>query len=243
MTAREKLIFALDVDDFKTACQWVDRLHQDVGLFKVGKQLFTRCGPEVVRMINARGCKVFLDLKYHDIPNTVAKAAVEACRLGVGMFNVHALGGSEMMRQAVAEVDEYCRVAGVERPIMLAVTILTSSTETTLREIGITEPVEVIVPRLAKLAQDAGFDGVVASPLEIELIRAACGADFAIVTPGVRPATAALDDQKRIMTPGAAIQAGATALVIGRPISAATNPQAAAEAILAEIEAALPTES
>ncbi len=242
MTAREKLIFALDVDDFETACQWVDRLHQDVGLFKVGKQLFTRCGPEVVRMINARGCKVFLDLKYHDIPNTVAKAAVEACRLGVGMFNVHALGGSEMMRQAVAEVDEYCRVAGVERPIMLAVTILTSSTETTLREIGITEPVEVIVPRLAKLAQDAGFDGVVASPLEIELIRAACGADFAIVTPGVRPATAALDDQKRIMTPGAAIQAGATALVIGRPISAATDPQAAAGAILAEIEAALPTE-
>ena len=239
MTAKEKLIFALDVDDFEKAEQWVAKLHDHVGTFKVGKQLFTRCGPEVVRMITARGGQVFLDLKYHDIPNTVAKATVEACKLGVRMVNVHALGGADMMKQTVAEVDAYCESAGIVRPLLLAVTILTSSTEETLRGVGIEYPVEDMVVRLARLARDAGFDGVVASPREISLIREACGEDFAIVTPGVRPASASLDDQKRVMTPAEAIAAGATALVVGRPIAAATDPCRAATAILNEIDEAM----
>jgi orotidine-5'-phosphate decarboxylase len=207
--ARKKLIFALDFDAFAEAEKWVRLLCGQVGVFKVGKQLFTRCGPDVVRMVRAEGGEVFLDLKYHDIPNTVAMAGVEACRLGVRMFNVHALGGREMMAKTVAEVDARYARGSKERPLLLAVTILTSSSEETLREVGIERPVREMVPRLARLAQAAGMDGVVASPQEVDLIRAACGADFAIVTPGVRPASAALDDQKRVMTPGEAIAAGA----------------------------------
>lgn len=237
--AKERLIFALDVDSFACAESWVVKLKDNVGVFKVGKQLFTRCGPDVVKMIRHHGGEVFLDLKYHDIPNTVAKAAVEACKLGVKIFNVHALGGAEMMRQTVAEVESYCSKSGISRPTMLAVTILTSSTEETLRSVGIDRPVEEMVVRLAKLTRDAGFDGVVASPREAKLVRAACGAGFAIVTPGVRPAFATLDDQKRVTTPADAIEAGATALVIGRPISAAADPLDAAAKILAEIAAAL----
>ena len=237
--ARERLIFALDVDGFAAAKHWVEKLHENVGVFKVGKQLFTRCGPEVVKMVQSHGGEVFLDLKYHDIPNTVAKAAVEACKLGVKIFNVHALGGAEMMRKTVEDVDAYCASAGIDRPMMLAVTILTSSTEETLRAVGIDRPVAEMVPRIARLAKDAGFDGVVASPKEVTLIRAVCGDDFAIVTPGVRPTFAALDDQKRVTTPTEAITAGATALVIGRPISAASDPLEAAGKILTEIETAL----
>lgn len=237
--ARERLIFALDVDSFKEAQGWVKKLHSKVGLFKVGKQLFTRCGPEIIQMVQAEGGEVFLDLKYHDIPNTVAKAGVEACRLGAKMFNVHALGGLEMMQQTVAEVDAWCAANNAERPIMLAVTILTSSTEQTLQGVGIDRPVTDMVPRLAALAKEAGFDGVVASPKEVGLIRQACGEDFAIVTPGVRPAFASLDDQKRVTTPADAISGGANYLVIGRPISAAADPIVAADLILDEIEGAL----
>lgn len=237
--AKERLIFALDVDEFEAAESWVAQLHEKVGIFKVGKQLFTRCGPDVVRMITEQGGEVFLDLKYHDIPNTVANAVVEACKLGVKMVNVHALGGAEMMRKTAESVDAYCAASGASRPILLAVTILTSSTEETLRGVGIDRSVDEMVPRLARLAKDSGFDGVVASPREVELIRAACGDDFAIVTPGVRPSFAALDDQKRVTTPADAIKAGATALVVGRPISAADDPQGAATKILAEIESAL----
>ncbi len=236
---RERLIFALDVDEFSVAEKWVQQLHENVGLFKVGKQLFTRCGPAVIEMIQKHGSDVFLDLKYHDIPNTVAKAAVEACKLGVKIFNVHALGGAEMMRKTVAEVDAYCAATKAPKPQLLAVTILTSSTNETLREVGIDRPVEEMVVRLAKLTQAAGFDGVVASPKEAALIRAACGAGFAIVTPGVRPSFASLDDQKRVATPAEAIAAGATALVIGRPISNAADPLEAAGKILLEIEDAL----
>ena len=237
--AKKRIIFAMDVDDFSQAQDWVEQLHEKVGLFKIGKQLFTRCGPEVVRMVRERGGEVFLDLKYHDIPNTVAKAAVEACKLGVQMFNVHALGGLEMMQATVKEVSDYCTANSVERPILLAVTILTSSTDETLRKIGIERPVTEMVPRLAALAKEAGFDGVVASPQEVALIRAACGDDFYIVTPGVRPAFAALDDQKRVTTPAAAIAAGASHLVIGRPISAAADPQQAASLVLEEVAGAL----
>lgn len=239
LSAKERLIFALDVDNFEAARQWVEMLHENVGVFKIGKQLFTRCGPDVVKMVHEHGGEVFLDLKYHDIPNTVAKAAVEACRMGVKIFNVHALGGAEMMERTVAEVEAYCAEAGVEKPLMLAVTILTSSSQETLRQVGIDRPVEEMVVRLARLAKDSGFGGVVASAQEAAMIREACGEDFAIVTPGVRPAFAAADDQKRIMTPARAIAAGATSLVVGRPISAAADPKAAAGLILDEIEAAL----
>lgn len=190
-------------------------------------------------MIRAEGGEVFLDLKYHDIPNTVAMAGVEASRLGVRMFNVHALGGREMMNAAVSAVDRLYPRHSAGRPLLLAVTVLTSSTEETLRDVGIDHPVADMVPRLAKLARDAGMDGVVASPREVGLIRQACGSDFVIVTPGVRPAEASLDDQKRVMTPGEALSAGADFLVIGRPISAAADPVEAAERILAEMESAL----
>ncbi|HKK01404.1 MAG TPA: orotidine-5'-phosphate decarboxylase [Desulfuromonadales bacterium] len=237
--ARERLIFALDVDEFEEAERWVKLLHDRVGVFKVGKQLFTRCGPEVVHMVRGEGADVFLDLKYHDIPNTVAMSGVEAARLGVRMFNLHALGGRQMMERAVAELDRRWPKGSPERPLLLAVTILTSATSETLHEVGIDQPVEELVPRLARLAQQAGLDGVVASPKEVEAIRAVCGRDFAVVTPGVRPSFAALDDQKRVTTPAEAIAAGADYLVIGRPISAATDPVAAAEKILEEIAGAL----
>jgi len=236
--ARRKIIFALDVHEFSDVELWADRLAAHVGMFKVGKQLFTACGPAAVRMIQKYGGEVFLDLKYHDIPNTVAMACVEAAALGTQLFNLHALGGYEMMATTMAKLQQ--QFPDGNRGRVLAVTILTSSTETTLREIGIDHSVPEMVVRLAKLAQKAGLDGVVASPQEVGLIREACGRDFLIVTPGVRPAFAAADDQKRIMTPAEAVRAGADFLVIGRPIAAASDPVAAVEAIVAEIVAGCP---
>ena len=232
--AREKIIFALDVETMAAAERWVKLLAGRVGMFKVGKQLFTACGPDVVRMIRERGGEVFLDLKYHDIPNTVAMATVEAARLGAKLCNLHALGGLEMMATTAATLKKEC---GEKRPRVLAVTILTSSTEETLREVGIDRPVPEMVLRLAWLAKRAGIDGVVASPLETPMIREACGPDFLIVTPGVRPASSSANDQKRIMTPAEAVRAGADYLVIGRPIAAAPDPVAAVEAIVDEIAA------
>lgn len=237
--AKDRLIFALDVDSLDAASSWVEQLHEQVGVFKVGKQLFTKCGPEVVRLIQNGGGQVFLDLKYHDIPNTVAMAGLEALRLGVKIFNVHALGGYEMMARLVEEVDKVCPRGNPDRPILLAVTILTSSNEETLRGVGIDRPVEVMVPKLARLAKDAGMDGVVASPKEVAMIRDTCGEKFLIVTPGVRPSFASNDDQKRVTTPGDALRSGADYLVIGRPISAAENPAEAASLILAEMQNAL----
>jgi orotidine-5'-phosphate decarboxylase len=234
-TARQRLIFALDVDSFEEAQKWVSLLSGRVGVFKVGKQLFTRCGPDIVRMIRAAGGEVFLDLKFHDIPHTVAMAALEASRLDVKMFNVHALGGLAMMRRTVAAVRDRFAADPARRPLLLAVTLLTSSDEATLREIGIERPVEEMVVRLAGLAREAGMDGVVASPREVEAIRRACGRDFVIVTPGVRPAFAAADDQKRIATPGEAIAAGADYLVVGRPIAKAEDPVAAVGLIAQEM--------
>ena len=238
-SAKQRLIFALDVDNLEDARNWVAKLQGQVGVFKIGKQLFTRCGPEVVRLVQDGGCDVFLDLKYHDIPNTVAMAGLEAQRLGVRMFNVHALGGFEMMAKLVAEIDRVCPRGNPDRPILLAVTILTSSNEETLRRVGIDRPIQVMVAKLARLAKDAGMDGVVASPKEVGLIRDACGDGFLIVTPGVRPAFASQDDQKRVTTPGAALRSGADYLVIGRPISAAADPALAADMILQEMQQAL----
>lgn len=231
--ARSRILFALDVESFADAKHWVSVLSGHVGMFKVGKQLFTSHGPDVVRMVENFDGQVFLDLKYHDIPNTVAMASVEAARLGVKLFNLHALGGYEMMVRTVEALDK--EFSGKERAKVLAVTILTSSNEETLRQVGIEYPVREMVVRLAQLAQKAGIDGVVASPQEVELIRAACGSDFLVVTPGVRPAFASTDDQKRIMTPAEAVRAGADYLVIGRPISAAADPLKATEAIVEEI--------
>lgn len=231
--AREKIIFALDVNEFSDVERWASLIADRVGMFKVGKQLFTSCGPAAVRLIQKHGGEVFLDLKYHDIPNTVAMASLEAARMGVKLLNLHALGGYEMMAKTMETLDaEY---KGGERAKVLAVTILTSSTEETLRGVGIELPVPEMVVRLATLAKKAGIDGVVASPQEVTLIREACGPEFLIVTPGVRPSFAAADDQKRIMTPVEAVRAGSDYLVIGRPISAAPDPAVAAEAILTEI--------
>jgi len=231
--ARQKIIFALDVHGLDDIDRWADTLAGKVGMFKVGKELFTSCGPAAVKAVQRHGGQVFLDLKYHDIPNTVASAMCEAARLGVQMANLHALGGAEMMETAVSAVHK--EFSDAERPRLLAVTILTSSTVDTLRQVGIEHSVQDMVVRLARLAKASGMDGVVASPLEIGLIREACGPDFLIVTPGVRPPFAAIDDQKRIMTPAEAISSGADYLVIGRPIAKAEDPVQAAEWIVAEI--------
>lgn len=233
---RNPLVVALDVDSAQEALALVEQLRGVVGMFKVGKQLFTTAGPETVRQIIASGEKVFLDLKFHDIPNTVAKAGVEAARLGVSIFNVHTLGGSSMMQAVVKAVNETAEHERMARPLILGVTILTSHTQTSLSEVGITRSLEDEVVNLARLAEASGLDGVVASPLEITPIRRAVkNPDFVILTPGVRPAGAALNDQSRVMTPAEAIRAGSNFLVVGRPITAASDPSASARMILKEI--------
>ena len=236
--ARNKIIFALDVHGLNDIDRWADTLAGKVGMFKVGKELFTSCGPAAVKAVQRHGGQVFLDLKYHDIPNTVASAMLEAARLGVQLANLHALGGAEMMETAVNAVQR--EFSDAERPRLLAVTILTSSTVQTLRQVGIEHSVQDMVVRLARLAKESGMDGVVASPLEIGPIREACGPAFLIVTPGVRPSFAAVDDQKRIMTPAEAVSCGADYLVIGRPISKAADPAQATECIAAEITEGAP---
>lgn len=231
--AKNRIIFALDVDSLADIDCWSEKLSSRVGMFKVGKELFTSAGPAAVNAVKRHGGEVFLDLKYHDIPNTVAQAMLAAGRLGVKLANLHALGGAEMMEKASQAVRK--EFSEKERPRLLAVTILTSSTQETLKAVGIDHPLDQMVVRLAKLAKESGMDGVVASPLEIQAIRAACGPDFLIVTPGVRPSFAAVDDQKRIMTPAEAVKAGADYLVIGRPIAKAADPVKAAELIVDEI--------
>jgi orotidine-5'-phosphate decarboxylase len=227
---RERLIVALDVPTDADAVALVERLSGQVGMFKVGSQLFTAAGPRLVERIVGRGERVFLDLNFHDIPNTVAAAVASACRLGVSLATVHALAGSAAMAAAVK-----ARAASATR--LLAVTVLTSHDEATLAQVGIAGPMTDAVRRLALLARDSGLDGVVCSPLEIRLVREACGPALLIVTPGVRPAGAALGDQARAATPAAALGAGADYLVVGRPITAAADPAAAARAIVAEMRA------
>jgi orotidine-5'-phosphate decarboxylase len=234
---RERIIFALDVAHFSEGQRFVGLLKDRVGLFKVGKQLFTHAGPKVVDMIQQKGQRTFLDLKFHDIPNTVARASQEVTKLDVRMFNVHAMGGREMMIAAAQAARSTAKDLGIPKPMVLAVTVLTSLDNQALRETGIESPVEDQVVRLAHLAEEAGLDGVVASPREIPLIRETCGKDFVIVTPGVRPAETAMNDQKRVMTPRQAIEAGADYLVIGRPILLAKDPVEAVERIVEEIGA------
>ena len=231
------IVVALDVDTASQALSLVERLRGVVGMFKIGKQLFTAEGPDIVRKITSLGEKVFLDLKYHDIPNTVAKAGVEAARLGVSIFNLHALGGTKMMRTTVEAVTEAVERERITRPIILGVTVLTSHSQDSLSEIGIEMRIEDEVIRLARLCDESGIDGVVASPLEIAPIRKAVGNPaFVILTPGVRPAGSALDDQSRVMTPAQAIRSGANLIVVGRPIIAAVDPYIAAQKIFEEIE-------
>jgi orotidine-5'-phosphate decarboxylase len=231
MNARERLIVALDVPGEADATALVDRLAGRVGMFKVGSQLFTAAGPAFIRELAARGEKVFLDLKYHDIPNTVASAVSAASRLGVSLLTVHALGGQAMMEAAVGALP-----ALGER--LLAVTILTSHDAAGLATVGLEPEVAPNVQRLARLARAAKVDGVVASPHEVALIRQVCGRDFLVVTPGIRPAGARAGDQARAATPAAALAAGADFLVVGRPITEAPDPAASADAIVREMEAA-----
>ncbi|HWS54311.1 MAG TPA: orotidine-5'-phosphate decarboxylase, partial [Pyrinomonadaceae bacterium] len=234
ISAREKLIVALDVGTAAEARRAFAALRGEVGMFKVGSELFTSEGPGFVGELVGAGARVFLDLKFHDIPNTVAGAARAAVRLGVSLFNVHAAGGSEMMRRAAEATAEEATRLGSERPRLIAVTVLTSADAGLLAETGVAAPsVESQVARLARLTAGAGLDGVVASPRETAAIRRRCGADFAIVTPGIRGAAAGAErhDQARTMSPREAIAAGATYLVVGRPIIAAPDPVEAASAI------------
>jgi orotidine-5'-phosphate decarboxylase len=228
VSPKDRLIVALDVPEVDQARALAARLAGHVGVFKIGKQLFTAAGPAMVSELVASGSAVFLDLKYHDIPNTVAGASAAAARLGVALVTVHALGGRGMIAAAAQAV----RATATR---VLAVTILTSHDEATLEEIGVAGPVASAVERLALLARSAGAHGVVASPREIAAIRKACGPDFLIVTPGIRPIGARADDQSRIATPAAALAAGADYLVVGRPITESPDPAAAADAIAAEM--------
>jgi len=232
----DQLLVALDVDTAAEARALADRLRGTVGGFKIGSRLFTSLGPAIVEELSASG-RVFLDLKFHDIPNTVAGAVAAATRLGAWMINVHASGGTEMMRAARRAADEEAVRSSRPRPLVIAVTMLTSLNDASLREVGFGSGMTEQVGRLASLAQAAGLDGVVASPQEIALIRERCGPSFAIVTPGIRGQDDAKGDQQRTSSAPEALAAGATYLVVGRPIIAAADPRAAAERIAAECRA------
>ncbi len=239
---RSSLIVALDFDSLKSATKFAEQVSDLVGMFKIGSQLFTAAGPAAVREVAELGCGVFLDLKFHDIPNTVAGAVLSCAAMpGVQLVNVHALGGKTMLHAAVQAISAG-QPMGADRPRLLAVTILTSMDQKAIREVGIGGPPKTRVLSLAKLAKSAGVDGVVASVQEARAIRKACGRDFLIVTPGVRPkeksASSKSDDQVRTATPSDAIKAGADFLVVGRPILAAADPRSAAQAIVDEIAAA-----
>ncbi|MFN2392509.1 MAG: orotidine-5'-phosphate decarboxylase [Pyrinomonadaceae bacterium] len=258
--SKTKIIVALDVETAREAHQIIADLREDVGAFKIGLQLFTSAGASFVREVAQSGIKIFLDVKFHDIPNTVAKASVEVARLGVWMFNVHALGGGEMMRKTVENVREVCDKENLIPPKIIGVTVLTSCNQETLREVGIETKIENQVLDLARLAAECGLDGVVASPHEVKKIRENIGEkDFLIVTPGIRNSrlqipdtklndenesrsgiwnleSGTIDDQKRVMTPKDAVQAGSDYLVIGRPILQATDKILAVREILEEIE-------
>jgi orotidine-5'-phosphate decarboxylase len=233
----QKVIFALDVPTLEEARRLVSLLRGRTGFFKVGMELYTAYGKDAVKAVQDSGGRVFLDLKFHDIPNTVSRAAEEAVKLGVDMFNLHASGGTEMMRETAERCRQAAEKMNRRRPIILAVTVLTSLDEGNLREIGMAGPVEERVVGLAELAQKAGIDGVVASPREIASIRKRCGNAFVIVTPGIRPAfeSAGKDDQKRVMTAREAILAGASYIVVGRPVRLAPDPAAAMDKVLEEI--------
>lgn len=214
------VIVALDYPDEKQALQFIEQIPHDACRLKIGKELFTQAGPELVRQLVSRGFDVFLDLKFHDIPNTVAKACASAADLGVWMMNVHASGGRKMMQAAHQALQHH----GKDRPILIAVTVLTSMAQEDLDEIGISASPAEQVMRLAQLTRDCGLDGVVCSPQEVAELKKTMGSDFTLVTPGIRPAGSDAGDQKRIMTPQDAMRSGSHFLVIGRPITQAEKP-------------------
>ena len=239
MTPGERIILALDVSEYDEAIDIVQKFREEVDIFKIGSELFTSVGPGIVEEINSMGKKVFLDLKFHDIPNTVCKSVLAAAKLGVFMFNVHTLGGLKMMRQAARTLTEFCLEKNIERPLLIGVTILTSIDQTALRdELGINISMSTHVKYLAGLAHKAGLDGVVASPEDAGIIRPRFGKDFLIVTPGIRPSWAAADDQKRILTPRDALRKGADYLVMGRAVISQPDPARALKRIKEEIAGA-----
>jgi orotidine-5'-phosphate decarboxylase len=235
----DKLLVALDVESGKRAIDLASSLNDVAGGFKVGSRLFTIEGPSLVRTLADTGARVFLDLKFHDIPNTVAQAVEAAVHTGAWMINVHAAGGTAMMEAAARAGAKAASNAGSRPPLIIGVTVLTSMDDGSLRATGVDRPMLDQVLALARLAQAAGLHGVVASPQEAAAIRRACGADFLIVTPGIRGASAGAepDDQKRTTGPAEAVRAGASYVVVGRPIIAASDPRAAAAAIVEELEA------
>jgi orotidine-5'-phosphate decarboxylase len=230
MLNRDRLIVALDVSSATQARQIVQSIGESASTYKIGKQLFTAEGPQIVRDLVASGRKVFLDLKFHDIPNTVAGAVAEASKLGVTMLTVHASGGTKMLKAAADAATQ-----SASKPMVLAVTVLTSLSDADLAELGIAANVATQVLRLGALARNAGCGGLVASAREAGELRRELGPDFAIVTPGVRPAGTSIGDQARVLTPQEAIAAGSTYLVVGRPILEAADPAQAAAAIVSEI--------
>ncbi len=229
---KSRIIVALDTPSLDHVKQLTKKLEGLVSIYKIGFELFTAHGWEAVNWVRDLGAEIFLDLKFHDIPNTVSKAALVACEHDVLMFNVHTLGGLEMMKKTREAVDERVSFQG-KKPILLGVTILTSHSEKEIQtELGISRSLKDQVLALAALAKKAGLDGVVASPQEIEILRKEFGPDFVIVTPGVRPEGSSKDDQKRTFTPEKAFQAGASYIVIGRPVTGAESPRSAMQAIL-----------
>ena len=230
MDPKEHFLFALDVEHFEEAQKLVLEFKDHVGMFKVGKQLFTHCGPKIVDFIKMKNSKVFLDLKYHDIPNTVSKASIEAAKLGVDMLNVHTMGGFTMMNETRQAVQNAVKSLNIHCPTLIGVTVLTSLDNIELERMGIQISVDVLTRNLARLAKDAGMDGVVAGGSEIELIRELCGKDFVIVTPGVR-IEEKKDDQKRTIGPVEAIRRGARYIVLGRAVRDNPNPGALLEKI------------
>ncbi|TCS80056.1 orotidine-5'-phosphate decarboxylase [Pectinatus cerevisiiphilus] len=233
--ADERIIVALDVRTLAEAKALVDQLGDSIIFYKVGMELFYAVGPQIITYLKSKKKKIFLDLKLHDIPNTVAEGLISLMKLGVDIFNVHASGGFTMLNRAAQRVKEEAAKMGIEPPKLIAITVLTSVNADDWAKLGMQMPLEEQVVRLAKMVKEAGLDGVVASPKEAAKIRQACGKDFMIVTPGVRPAGASADDQSRIATPAQALRNGASQLVIGRPIYKADDPRAAAKKILAEI--------
>jgi orotidine-5'-phosphate decarboxylase len=229
------IIVALDFDSREKAISLVEKVKGEINHFKVGLELFSRCGIEIVKEISDKNCRVFLDLKYHDIPNTVKSAAKVAVESGVWMYNIHALGGFEFMKSVAEFNREYAQKIGLERPLLIAVTILTSMGNEDLKQIGINIDVETEVLKLAELAKRAGLDGIVCSAREVKKIKETLGEDFLTVTPGIRPAWASKDDQKRIVTPADAVKLGTDYMVIGRPITRADNPEKVAKKILEEV--------
>ncbi|MCX5887328.1 MAG: orotidine-5'-phosphate decarboxylase [Proteobacteria bacterium] len=230
-----RVILALDVDTIDQARDLVSHLAPSFRIFKVGYQLFTHYGIQALEMVKGLGGEVFLDLKFHDIPETVARACEEATRHRVKLFTIHALGGKEMIKRAAEQTKMAAEKFGVTKPLVLAVTVLTSLNQEQIREVGIDLPLKDSIIRLAQLAQEGGADGVIASAQEAALIKENCGKSFLVIAPGIRPAFASAHDQKRIATPRAAFEAGADYIVIGRPITQAKDPVEAAKKLIEEL--------